>query len=299
MIKICFQNSQSVSRLYHQMLDVRKGQKRKTEYLQKIKRLNSWCSRNIVIDGEPYSFWKIIYADYGKLRKIAKLYREGEKLPEKDKEFILNTLYENKFPRKAFVEELQVTVCPYCNRNFINSTNKRTMCELDHFFDKNTYPVLAVSFYNLVPVCHACNHVKGSREMFCSPHDARCRTDELLEFNYYILGADFLHDRRQLGIELEYSAIFQNNVKVLQLEKVYQIHSDIVQECIKKAYIFNPDYLKYLYDTYEDIFESEEELYRIVFGNYMENDSYDKRPLSKLTKDIVSGLLRDYYRKEM
>ena len=65
MIKICFQNSQSVSRLYHQMLDVRKGQKRKTEYLQKIKRLNSWCSSNIVIDGEPYSFWKIITLTMG------------------------------------------------------------------------------------------------------------------------------------------------------------------------------------------------------------------------------------------
>ena len=48
-------------------------------------------------------------------------------------------------------------------------------------------------------------------------------------------------------------------------------------------------------NTYNGLFESEEELYRIVFGNYMEESSYGKRPLSKLTKDILSKLLIEIY----
>ena len=53
--------------------------------------------------------------------------------------------------------------------------------------------------------------------------------------------------------------------------------------------------MKDLFATYNGLFESEEELHRIVFGNYMEEASYGKRPLSKMTKDIMSKLLIDIY----
>ena len=106
---------------------------------------------------------------------------------------------------------------------------------------------------------------------------------------------DYLSDNKQIGIEIEYSGEFKSNVKELKLREVYQIHSDIVQECIKKAIMFNPEYMTDLFNTYNGLFESEEELYRIVFGNYMEESFYGKRPLSKLTKDVLSKLLIEIY----
>ena len=217
------------------------------------------------------------------------------KFPASYKKFILETLYRDKFPRQTFVEELQVTVCPYCNRNFINSTYKRTMCDLEHFFDKASYPVLAVSFYNLIPVCHPCNHVKASNRISCSPHDLKLHTDDLLTFDYFIKGPDFLTDKEQIGIEIDCTFEFEDNVRVLKLNDVYQIHTDLVQECIKKSIVFNPDYLEDLCQTYDGLFESKEDLYRIVFGNYKEETEYGKRPLSKLTKDILSSLYEDIY----
>ena len=63
-----------------------------------------------------------------------------------------------------------------------------------------------------------------------------------------------------------------------------------MQECIKKAIIFNKEYLQELYRIYPELFESEEEVYRIVFGNYEKEEDYGKRPLSKLTKDIIQEL---------
>lgn len=217
------------------------------------------------------------------------------KMPKKYKKFIIDTLYKQRFPRKEFAEELQVTVCPYCNRNFVNSTYKRTMCDLDHFYDKETYPILAVSFHNLVPVCHACNHAKASNAISYSPHNTKFNTDDLLSFDFYIGGIDYWVDNKQIGIEIDCSRELESNVQELKLREVYQIHSDIVQECIKKAIMFNPDYMTDLFNTYNGLFESEEELYRIVFGNYMEESSYGKRPLSKLTKDILSKLLIEIY----
>lgn len=116
--------------------------------------------KNISVRGKKYTFPDVIKADYDEIVEIANVYNSRRtKIPKKYKKFIIETLYKQRFPRQEFVEELQITVCPYCNRNFVNSTYKRIMCDLDHFYDKETYPILAVSFHNLVPVCHAC---KGS-----------------------------------------------------------------------------------------------------------------------------------------
>lgn len=86
-------------------------------------------------------------------------------MPKKYKKFIIDTLYKQRFPRKEFVEELQVTVCPYCNRNFVNSTYKRTMCDLDHFYDK--WRLILYLQYLFIIWClfvHACNHAKASKQ---------------------------------------------------------------------------------------------------------------------------------------
>ncbi len=296
MIPICFRKKGAVNRLYHILLNVKPTQKNKVEYLKNIRAINKWCLKNISVSGKKYSLPDIIKADYSEIAEIANVYNSRQiKMPKKYKKFIIDTLYKQRFPRKEFVEELQVTVCPYCNRNFVNSTYKRTMCDLDHFYDKETYPILAVSFHNLVPVCHACNHAKASNVISYSPHNTKFNTDDLLSFDFYIGGIDYWVDNKQIGIEIDCSRELESNVQELKLREVYQIHSDIVQECIKKAIMFNPDYMTDLFNTYNGLFESEEELYRIVFGNYMEESSYGKRPLSKLTKDILSKLLIEIY----
>lgn len=296
MIPIYFRKKRAEVKLYHLLLDIKQGQKYKEEYIDNIGRINKWCLKNVSVKGKKYSFSDIIKANYDEIVEIANLYNARKtKLPKKYKEFIIEKLYKQRFPRQEFVDELQVTVCPYCNRNFVNSTYKRTMCDLDHFYDKETYPILAVSLHNLVPVCHACNHAKASRAISYSPHNISYNTDELLSFDFFVTGMDYLSDNKQIGIEIESSDEFKLNVKELKLREVYQIHSDIVQECIKKAIVFNPEYLKDLFATYNGLFESEEELYRIVFGNYMQEASYGKRSLSKMTKDIMSKLLIDIY----
>ena len=296
MIPICFRKKGAVNRLYHILLNVKPTQKNKVEYLKNIRAINKWCLKNISVSGKKYSLPDVIKADYSEIAEIANVYNSRQiKMPKKYKKFIIDTLYKQRFPRKEFVEELQVTVCPYCNRNFVNSTYKRTMCDLDHFYDKETYPILAVSFHNLVPVCHACNHAKASNAISYSPHNTKFNTDDLLSFDFYIGGIDYWVDNKQIGIEIDCSRELESNVQELKLREVYQIHSDIVQECIKKAIMFNPDYMTDLFNTYNGLFESDEELYRIVFGNYMEESSYGKRPLSKLTRDIFSHLLIEMY----
>jgi|GEM_PF-493706 len=66
---------------------------------------------------------------------------------------------------------VNVKVCSYCNReytfHYINESNEpKILYDFDHFFDKGTYPYLALSFYNLVPSCSICNSRFKHREQF-------------------------------------------------------------------------------------------------------------------------------------
>jgi hypothetical protein len=61
----------------------------------------------------------------------------------------------------ALCARLGTTTCPYCNlaygHTLIVGGDGKIRPELDHFFDKATYPLFAISLNNFVPSCHFCN----------------------------------------------------------------------------------------------------------------------------------------------
>lgn len=298
MIPIHFKNPEAttIEKLYFNLELTRKGKGKQKLLRKSPKEVDDWCRANLIIDGKAYTFPDVIKADFSTLTRIKEEIDDKRLvMPDELKKYMINTLYEIKFPRKEFVDALEVTVCPYCNRNFVNSTFDKTMCDLDHFYEKSEYPILAISFYNLIPVCHYCNHTKGTRKIAYSCHDNRYKTDSLLTFDFHIRGIDFLNNKHQLGIEIYGSKEIKSNIDVLKLRELYQIHTDVLQECIKKALIFQPGYLNYLANEYKDLFSSKEELYRIVFGNYYNEEAYGKRPLSKMTSDILWDLMMLHY----
>lgn len=59
--------------------------------------------------------------------------------------------------------------------------------------------------------------------------------------------------------------------------------------------IFSPEYINYLFATYDELFKSKDELYEMIFSNYLSEESFGKRPLSKLTHDVCDDLYDIYY----
>src|ERR1700694_241223 len=57
--------------------------------------------------------------------------------------------------------KLNVKTCPYCNRNYTvtvaDGKSRVTRPDFDHFFPHKQFPLLALSFYNLIPSCLVCN----------------------------------------------------------------------------------------------------------------------------------------------
>src|SRR5690606_14812699 len=56
--------------------------------------------------------------------------------------------------------------CIYCNREYIfvyrKNEGKGMVPQFDHWFPKGDYPLLALSFYNVIPSCATCNAIKSS-----------------------------------------------------------------------------------------------------------------------------------------
>jgi hypothetical protein len=62
------------------------------------------------------------------------------------------------------VQELDVTICPYCNyEHTFQINNQIILHDFDHFIPKVVAPYLSLSFFNLIPSCHNCNStLKGT-----------------------------------------------------------------------------------------------------------------------------------------
>ncbi|MCR5382482.1 MAG: hypothetical protein K6G44_15970 [Lentisphaeria bacterium] len=70
-----------------------------------------------------------------------------------------------------FIESLNVDYCVYCNEASLyyedgNGKRSYSHSSLDHFYNKSSYPFLALTLTNLIPSCTQCNSsIKSTREL--------------------------------------------------------------------------------------------------------------------------------------
>lgn len=98
---------------------------------------------NLALIGSPKQLKNIIY----------NIEKNSGVIPQKvsDKFIHLYNNFTNRILGKTFCEELGIKTCPYCNRSYIYTLDKGSVRpQYDHFFNKNRYPYLAVSIYNLI-----------------------------------------------------------------------------------------------------------------------------------------------------
>jgi hypothetical protein len=196
-------------------------------------------------------------------------------------------------------QKLKVNVCPYCNRNYTftikDKNSKSTRPDFDHFYDKGTYPILALSFYNLIPSCILCNSRLKSTAKFSINshlHPYKESFNDYAKFKLKILDSKFFYDEKGFDLKLETTNPKAEKIKEdFALETLYQEHKDIVLELIQKAQIYNESYVDELFQKYEGtLFKNREDVLRHITGGYVEDGDIHKRPLSKLIKDISEEL---------
>jgi hypothetical protein len=207
------------------------------------------------------------------------------------------TLYK-RLKKPEYIKDLDITVCPYCNRNYIFNfeidDSLNATAQLDHFFDKSTYPYFSVSIFNLVPSCQTCNQRKSKKQNDIYHPFFESLNDDV-KFKFKLKDSKFYYDKNSFKIVTEVNKnkeeVVNSHIETFNIQNLYNEHKDIALELIQKAQIYNESYIDELYQKYEGtLFKNREDVLRHITGGYIEDKDINKRPLSKLIKDISEEL---------
>ena len=242
---------------------------------------------------------KLITLDYKELCGLKDFIDNNKdltELTETQKDYFY-TLYK-RLKKPEYIKDLDITVCPYCNRNYIFNFKKidslEATAQLDHFFDKSTYPYFSVTIFNLVPSCQTCNQRKSKKtDVIYHPFSESLNDD--VKFKLKLKDSKFYYDKNSLKIVTEVNKnkekVVNSHIETFNIQNLYNEHKDIVLELIQKAQIYNESYIDELYQKYEGtLFKNREDVLRHITGGYIEDKDINKRPLSKLIKDISEEL---------
>lgn len=213
-------------------------------------------------------------------------------------DYIIDNLY-----RHQLIYDMGITVCPYCNRQYITNYKydecKRTTADLDHFYPVSKYPFLSLSIYNFIPSCPICNSrmkLSYSSEEIIYPYEEEFEehawfcTD--LDYNNLDIGGLLGHSVNfTIDITIRNDSLLRDkiasSIKLFKLKEVYETHKDYVSEiAIKKT--SNPlSHIEELRQLFHFVNISNKEIELLLYGNYVEAEDLCKRPLAKLTRDIM------------
>lgn len=197
--------------------------------------------------------------------------------------------------------------CTYCNRLYTFTIGKqqsngqqvsKIRAQFDHWFAHKQYPLLSLSYYNLIPSCSVCNSsVKGSAHYSLKTHIHPYLTDTsdpAFKFRpILIFDSKTKRTRWSVLLKREKRSKIDNTINALSLDLVYDQHGVLeVKDIMDFALKNNVTYLKTLFtkvcaDLHVDY--SQADIYRMLFGIEADIHQNNNRPLSKLKRDILEG----------
>jgi len=195
--------------------------------------------------------------------------------------------------------------CTYCNRLYtntvitpaekgkrINDDNRITRPQFDHWYAHSVYPILGISFYNLIPSCSVCNSSVKGDEIF----DLKRYIHPYMQDHSEVFSFSFNHKNLNdlnVKIDVQKGSKMANHLSAFKIKEVYDAHSAMeLRDLLDLKYKYTDDYIRTLFnDTFDALDVSQDEIYRMVFGIEQVEQNYHKRPFSKFKHDILKELL--------
>ncbi|MCT4663898.1 MAG: hypothetical protein N4A45_01535 [Flavobacteriales bacterium] len=194
-------------------------------------------------------------------------------------------------------ENLDIPTCVYCNRMYTKTViskkgEKITRPTFDHWFPKGQYPILALSFYNLIPSCTVCNcSVKGeiNFELSTHFHPYYINPDENFKYSFSFDHKDY--DKFKFKIKTNKESEFsKKSIEAFKLQEIYETHEDEIVDLIKIKDAYSEKYLDTLEKEILGKSLDRDDIYRLAFGVHYQEAKFDRRPLSKMKNDLLKEL---------
>lgn len=282
------------------------------EAVSRITKINTWLwierflakREHLIGDRQFFNRWLVFQNAHIKIHPL--------KAPLKD---TFERIYKDFSAKNAYdiFQKLGVRTCPYCNRHYTFTLNSetgkfKTRPQFEHFHDKATYPFFAVTFFNLVPSCGECNLGKRNNPCGVNPYFDDFKSKFIIvkpvQEVTKELGTEKLNVNEILNIssEEDFSVNFdstpngtpsedeEKNIETLGLRPLYNMHKDYVMEIVEKAAAYGVGTREGIVDRFQGLYHSETDVYNLIFGKYLSDAEQPKRPLSKLTADILDQL---------
>lgn len=286
------------------------------DYCNKIEtdilvRLNAIKFRNRkekdVINDIISSLHDILIASPSKLQNYAVHYRAmlRKVVPKRQGKVrgrILSAFNYEKYRKSVLVwlaKTLNVKTCPYCNMHYTlyaeegpTAKERLTRLQFDHFIDKSSYPMLSMSFFNLIPSCAVCNQGKSKTSLPTkfNPYSKsiasafRFELDNPLGF----FTGSVIKDAIQISLVPEVGYTPQDIASfdsVFHLRALYGRHKDIVKE------VFDRAYTETYYCTPSAHFtklgaDAQRYIEKLWYGVSTKEDEITTRPMSKFILDL-------------
>jgi hypothetical protein len=208
-----------------------------------------------------------------------------------------NAKNQTRYDAYQLAFNLERNTCCYCNRMYTatvkSSYGKKVMRPVfDHWYPQYKYPLLSLSFYNLIPSCTICNsNIKGKKLPDIKKHLHPYRAASAL--NDFRFSFDFAGDTGHFKIK---TIVAADNAPLLgaiadqKLELLYQAHPTELADMLTMAKAYNPDYIQQIINLFPNDSLSHKEAYRLAFGTEIDPADFHRRPLSKFRADILTEL---------
>jgi hypothetical protein len=184
-----------------------------------------------------------------------------------------------------------------------NETSFKAKYQVDHYLPKAIYPCFAISLFNFIPSCAACNHAKSDDFVHFTMYSNN--TDKLKKSRYsfdFSAGAlpkyrlDPTTDELRIQFKIEEEdkpeislpgAKWEKYNDVFDIEGIYNMLDDVAEEICRKSQIYSQTYRDSLKKDFPTIFNDQNLSDRMILGNYATDGDIHKRPLSKFMQDIA------------